>query len=663
MKKSGVGMHVNVDITIFDPSEHEIIEMFSRDWYITSSKSFKIAHSEYRSILIKPSSKIKEMFNLTKELVVAFSTYGEFEPRSIDAIDYLDYQELRLEEICSVIISKDKDIERKIDDILRKNNEERVIIPFSYYELIKNKEDSNFIINKFREKFYQRNLFDIQGPLKREIYFFGRRDLIHRLVNRHLTGSNSGIFGLRKTGKTSILFGIQRVLKKKGGPSIYIDCEVLHLKKWNFALYFIISLLREKYGAKKRVVSTKEQYSKEGEVAELFHKDIKTINRHIGKSILIIFDEVENITFDTSISQKWKTGEYFIKFWQVLRSSNQRSKNTFTYLICGTNPRCLEVPSIGGVDNPIYVQIPPEYIPQFDPGQTMEMVNKLGGFMGLAFDEIICSKLVEDFGGHPFLIRQICSLIHNKITEPRPFKVSKVVYEAIRPSFENGQGKIYTAMILEVLGKFYPDEFYMLELLAMGDIESFKGLAEKSSEYTSHLINYGIIESGYNTFGFKTNLVKTYLAEKNKYQKLNQTNEEKQTEISSRRNKLEPKLRKMVRNQLKMLYGEHDARLTVLNKWGKSTNKRTKFDRLNYQDLFDPNKHEIYLNDLFELMRKNWSKCFSNFFDVDVDLFSANAKYINHYRKSDSHAATISDSDMKSFRGAMEWFESKMDEY
>ena len=87
---------------------------------------------------MKPSPSITNAFNLHREIVVAFSPYDSFEPRSIDAIEYLNIQELRLEEICSVLISKDNDVEQKVSTILKSNQEARVIIPFSYSEIIKN---------------------------------------------------------------------------------------------------------------------------------------------------------------------------------------------------------------------------------------------------------------------------------------------------------------------------------------------------------------------------------------------------------------------------------------------------------------------------------------------------------------------------------------------
>lgn len=647
--------------------EKQIVNLFaSRDWFVTRLISIRLARSQYNVILIKPSPLIKNGFNLQREIVVAFSPYPVFEPRSIDAIEYLDIQELRLEEICSIIISRDAEVDNKVTTILKNNEEARVIIPFSYEELLENLSNPEYIINKFRKKFYSRDLFGIQDPLKKDFYFFGRRDLIHSLVNRHLTGENSGVFGLRKTGKTSIIYSLERALDRKNVHTVFIDCLTLHLKSWNTALYSIISDLQIKSGIKKKDFKLLDGYEKLDFASDYFYEDIQTIYKRSKKSILLIFDEIENITFDTSESEGWRNGSHFLRFWQVLRGTYQkfRTENVFTYLITGTNPRCIEKPSINKVDNPIFAQFPPIYIAAFDVIQTKEMIDRLGGYMGLIFDDVVCGKLVEDFGGHPMLMRQVCSYIHHSIIENRPYTINKTQYEKLKEKFlndENGFDK-YAVMVLEVLNNWYNDEHYMLTLLSIGDYQTFQELAELSPEYVTHLLNYGIIEKSGSDFGFKIDALKLFLAKKNKYKKLNLSEDEKQKEISERRNKLEPKLRKMIKRGLQLKFGEEIAKnKVIIELYG--AREKGKYMHVDYSEFFDPNKHNIFLKTCFELMRKNWEDCFRNIFEVNVEIFEAKTTLINHYRKPDTHAAPISDSDMKSFRGSMDWIEQKVDEY
>ena len=104
-------------------------------------------------------------------------------------------------------------------------------------------------------------------------------------------------------------------------------------------------------------------------------------------------------------------------------------------MLVGTNPACIEMSMIAGQENPLFASIPSQYLPAFSVEQTREMVRKLGRYMGLRFDEVLYSKLTEDFGGHPFLIRQFCSEINKVCVGDRPVNVDRILYNKVLNSF------------------------------------------------------------------------------------------------------------------------------------------------------------------------------------------------------------------------------------
>ena len=667
------GVNKDTNFHLLNEEESKIVDLLSRKyWYVTRVDRINIAGSNYNTVLIKPTKQISIAFNLYREVIVVFSNYKNFEPRSLDAVDSLNVQELRLEEICYIIISKDDDVGKKINAYLKSNQESRVIIPFTYSELLETSDDE-FVPNRFRQLFYQRDLFDIQDALKTDLYFFGRTDLIHEIVNKHLSSQNQGVFGLRKTGKTSILYGVERVLNKKSSVSQFIDCQTLHLNEWKSALYFVISSLRETCNVAKAKIHTREEYEK-GFVSELFKDDIYCIYRQNGKrSILLIFDEIEHITFDTSVSPGWKGGDFFIMFWQVIRSAFQqlRKDNVFTYLIAGTNPHCVEQSRIGKVDNPLFEQFNPSFIEPFTFEQTKEMVQRLGGYMGLDFPETICSHLVEDFGGHPLLMRQMCSYLHKSVHEARPFSIDKPLYFKAKDSFykaSSGFNK-YAEMVLNVLVSDYPDEYDMLSFLAMDDVDSFLGFAQQDSAYISHLLHYGIIgeNSKHDGYTFKIEAIGDYLRNKTKYQRLHLTQADKLAEISERRNRIEPKLRNFVRIHLKSALGLEEATTKIKSALiGDDSSNKEKIKRLReekYSDYFDPNKVNIYLSTLFKVISANYEQCFRNIIGEDKEIFSAKSKIISAYGRPDAHAKKIDENSFNFFRDAMTWLERVIDEY
>ena len=201
----------------------------------------------------------------------------------------------------------------------------------------------------------------------------------------------------------------------------------------------------------------------------------------------------------TGSSKHWRDGDDFVFFWQTLRSFFQR-EDIFTYMLVGTNPTCIELSKIGPHDNPLFESIPVQYVPCFVVEQVREMVSKLGRYMGLRFDEVLYGKLVEDFGGHPFLIRQFCSKIHEACKgENRPVDVDRALYRRVMDEF-GSTVEAYLGMMIDVLREWYRDEYDMLVFLATQDFDMFEQLAAEHARYTSHLKGYGLVAQGRHGF-------------------------------------------------------------------------------------------------------------------------------------------------------------------
>lgn len=644
----------------FTVVENKIVNTLAERVAITfGGGQFKAGHSDYKYCFVKLPDTYSEIFGLNREILTFFSYYKDFAPRTIDALDkFLKTQGThRLDKLLSIVISGDPDIEQKVTDILRNEKESQIVIPFNYNELIGDVE-SSFIRNRIKKHFYEKDLFDFDSPLRTELYFFGRSELIHEAVDKHIAKENSGIFGLRKVGKTSLLFSIERAIEDREGWSIVVDCQKLHLQTWNMALFVIAEEIKRKYGV--RFQLEEKKYTPEGAPRQ-FERFINNIFSKQKQRVLIILDEIEQITFEVSPSHNWRSGEDFIKFWHVLRGLFQSSLSPISYLIAGTNPLSIERASINKIDNPIFSQITPKYVTPFDVPLTTEMITKLSAYMGLKFDDDVCTYICKEYGGHPFLMRKICSYIHNNIEGDRPVRVDRNIYRELKAQFDAGDGRRYSEMVLNVLEEFYPNELVMLEMLAVGNYREFKEFADLSPEYTEHLIGYGIVDKNDFGYDFRIDLLKDYIKSKNKYKKIDLTLSEKLSEIGKRRNAIEPKLQKIVKQLLQANLGKDAAKKLVLAK--HDAKKKARYSSLEYSDLFDSNKHEIYFNDLLECMRKKWDECFRNIFEEDVEKFQARMIVLNSIGRADCHAKDVSEADFMSFRGAMKWLEDKVESY
>lgn len=656
------GMNPQVKLDHFNDDERKIVSKLAGEWYITNGGgTFNLGPtSEYKYFLIKPTDNYKELFNIELEVIVIFSNYETFETRSLDAISHIEkkYQRLRLEKLCAVIISRDNYIVEKINELVKNDQESKLIVPFNFEEILLN-ADTFLVRNRFKSHFYSRDLFAFESPLKKDLYFFGRNDLVHRLVNRHRSNENSAMFGLRKTGKTSIVFGVHRVLDTLNERFCFIDCQnpAIHKRRWNYALWYIIS---ELYKQNKLNYSRRNELNFTEENGAIYFEealiDFKRKTKNV--SCLIVFDEIENITFGTSPSEHWTDELDFVFLWQAIRSTFQKHNKLFSYLIIGTNPMCLEKASIHSKDNPIFNQIYFEYVPNFDVPQTREMVRKLGRIMGLKFDEIIYSKLTEDFGGHPFLIRHVCSIINKQCNSSRPVRVDKTIYSKAVSIF-NKEYSHYVDMILNVLREYYKNEFDMLKYIALDDLDTFNELADMSPEFTNHLIGYKIIDKNDGHFSFKIEAVKEYLLAKHKYEKALDNSEERWKEISERRNRLEAKLRKIVKSQLLAVKGKATATSIYLNILGDP--RKSKYVGYPFPNLFDASVCEVYFEDLRKTIIKYYD-LFKYIFGSNKDDFDNKMKVINKYR-SDAHAKDVTKEEMDVFRLSISFVEDKIAEF
>lgn len=656
------GIHPMVDLNSFDSEQQSIIKTLGKTFYITNrGANVKLgASSCYRYFLIKPTDHFKEQFNLDREIIVVFSSYDSFEPRTFDAVPAafkkID-QPLRVDKVCSIIISKDQDVVRRVKDILKNDLEMQVIIPFTYSEL-KTGDKTTLIIQRFQEHFYSRDLFAFESPLKKDIYFFGRRAYVHSLMNRHKSGENSGVFGLRRSGKTSVLEAIKRESYIMDTACAFIDCQNLYHFAWNRALYYTMSEIAK--ALKIEMPSNSDEYTEE-EANIHFKEDLELLFECTDKNVLVLYDEIEHISPSLGMTENWKIGDDFIKYWQTIRSNYREWGKRFTFIIAGTNPGAIELITINGHDNPLFNQLDTEsYLPVFNVEDTSEMVNKLGGYMGLTFDDIVCSNLTKDFGGHPYLIRHFCSAISFYVNEKRlkkPLVVTNAIYNAVMPIFTQSKADVYCRLITQVLLDNYKEEYRFLENLALGNLQEN---AKYDPTMITHLIGYGIIENNQGVLGYRIEVLKNYMARKYAYNKQNMSLEEKWSEISERRNKVEPKLRQMIKNQLKSIYGVGVAKTKVLD--AMRDDLRTKYSHLKYEELFDPSKCEIYFSHLGQIVFKYYEDAFKHVFSKNKHTTRSYFSIINDLRK-DCHAGDVTEDEMQTFRGAIGILEKDIKEY
>ncbi|HHQ4309264.1 TPA: hypothetical protein ACSP7Y_005353, partial [Serratia fonticola] len=510
-----------------------------------------------------------------------------------------------------------------------------------------------------RKSFYERDLFSYETPLKTDIYFFGRHEVIQSIYGKYQTGQCSSLFGLRRIGKTSVIYAILRMMELRGEPHVYIDCSEtsFHMRRWNECLHFIINELAKKISREDNyTLSPVEKYTPK-DASIYFEKDIETIYQlYDNKRILIALDEIENITFELSPTLHWKSDLDFIFFWQAIRSLFQKRPELFSVMISGVNPKSIETAVVHTYDNPIYRFISPTYLPFFKATEVKEMVSTIGNYMGMHFDDEIYTYLTDDFGGHPFITRQVCSALFKSKKGLSNISITKYEYERKREDI-NKTITDYLDLIISVLKERYPDEYQLIEYLALGDEDTFSEFYGLSEKLVEHLIGYGLVKNDSGTFHFTIRSIASYIKTNSLIKLIPSSKEEKWSRLSEARNKLETDLRKIINEALKYKHGVGNAKelfLSIISPPERQKSLRA----LKYNDIF---KSKLYFEDLRKVVEKNWAD-FSGFFNNEKSKFNQYMTLVNSLR-ADAHANELSDDDMGLFEIAVRWLQGKVDTY
>lgn len=682
------GVNPSVNFSIYNDDEQKIIKNLGKVFYVTSGgREFKIGNSTYRYCLIKPTDYYISTFQLSREIAVIFCDYISFEPRSLDAASHvykITSSKLRLDRGCHLLICHDDKIEEKLTSLLKDNNVNQIVIPFTYRELLQKGVDEALISSRFKRYLFDTDLFSVSAPIQNDIFFFGRRDYVHDIVSKCKNGINSGVFGLRRSGKTSLLYAVQSLLRQQGYPTVFIPCESdLSTLDWRTALCKVVLNVYNALGEDTSEIREVD-YRETPNTTTYFEEDLDNCLKKLSLPITIMFDEIEAITFGVQqgfdSTNKWLDGQDFIHFWNTIKGYYTKNPTKISILVAGTNPMINEVPAIGEaqIPNPMFRALSESnqgaYLQAFTIDDTKNMVNTLGGYMGLSFNEYSIGRLTSDCGGHPYLMRILCSHINKYIRSSkliRPCIITKAIYDKALTEFEKSSEAIsFFWMILNILMTSYPKEYNTLKILALQGDEIVSQIQDKDSLF--HLIGYGLVECNQNKYAIKYDIISRFLRGEYKFERQGLSVEEQKEEIQVRINKAEIQLRNVVKNTLRSSVGVSKAKDLVLEAMdshtGISTSDLGRAVGLSYNQLFDTSVNNMYFS-VLKIIILNNVQVFQNVFEQSAeDEIRFKLTTINNARKVPDHSFTENAENWSwkrflQFRDSITWLENVLIDY
>lgn len=642
------GFHASATFDDYPRAFDRAIRLIGTRFYITRSfKKETVGNSEYWGLLARPSDEFSVHLNADRELLFVFSNYESFEIRTLEAFDefYFSLEQKRVDRSIRFLVSADPRIEEIIQHYLSQNPEYPVIIPILLPSM---KDDGDQILRAIRRNYLLRDLFGYQNPLREETFFFGRQEQVNAVLDLAKSGQSSSIFGLRKSGKTSSIYAIMRRAKAFDIVPIFVDCQspAVHSRRYNELLAYILTQVRKSVGMTR---AAEELQGSDATVAEEFNGQLKSIINQSKSRILIVFDEIENISPGTAASGHWEKGRDSLLFWQNIRSFiQQETGGRLVVCLVGTSPLLLESPEMDGVANPMYLFSQKRFIPTFSFDETREMIDRLGFFMGVEIDAVKIAELHKLYGGHPFFIRQVCSNIHKNVGAARPVRISDFQLRRAVDEF-GGQLESYLAEILKSLRSFYPSEFRLLEAVAKGDAEEISEYGREAPDLVDHLIGYGLIERNGEMFDIRFEAIKHALRRVLAAPSV----EGLWTECMLRRNRVEVDIRRELFIFSKEL---SDTEWNSVVKSNLSVRRFENLPSIEPRVLFSRKSSPLYWTDLLMFLKSE--EVLRHLGSRRRDILVA-MEVVNRYGRKDGHANEMTMADVDGVRKALSVLESE----
>lgn len=444
---------------------------------------------------LKPNHRAKLLYGLDREVLLWCSTYPSFQARDIEALKRtLDESGSRLSRQFVVLATK-------YDPRTRSSLESETDLDQSLVHIGIGELHDKGLDPLLSRHLYSRDLFDVKGATVRAADFFGRREMIDRMVSEIETGtSQTGVFGLRKMGKTSLLNRLTDRLRNAGK----LNAARLDLQ-WTTSInpdptYTLWALGESIYASHRSVRSIAEfrlfgtarsfsDISNPEHVWEWFAHDIGILLANSKRNTCILIDEIERMYEKPS-----ERG--FVRFWRLLRGLDQQYPGRLRYVIGGTSPQCAELGTVDDEDNPLFNYLNIEYLGPLSANDASGLLTTLGGRMGLAFGAGAVAWTLEECGGHPALLRALGSAVHQQhITRLSIEKVSENDLRGVGVQLAQRGASVLDQM-LAALHDQYPTEFELLEYLAGGQLHQYREYAGVFPLEVQHLWSYGLVEDG-----------------------------------------------------------------------------------------------------------------------------------------------------------------------
>ena len=238
--------------------------------------------------------------------------------------------------------------------------------------------------------------------------FFGRSELIQQLTTELRAGRSIGLFGLRRSGKTSVLRELQRRSEPTGVVTVLSDLEGiddLASVVPQLAEDLINALRRQKEQDRDIWIGSEIEQRPAG-FPDLSSRLVRVAEKNRELDFVVALDEIENLRRIATTSP-----ESVRTFLGGLRRASQATDN-LSLLFTGVTTEFFDQSLLpGNLDNPLFGFVEPHYLRPFTRDETGSLVRDLGSLMMLQWEDDALDAVHHLAGGFPFLVRDLASRV------------------------------------------------------------------------------------------------------------------------------------------------------------------------------------------------------------------------------------------------------------
>lgn len=432
--------------------------------------------------LVQLHPQLTEMFGIHREFPMVYAPYNDLHSAYVQTLPSL-----------SVILPEGRrGIDRTVfgiyaghassDVVTRRSSPELRLVHFPHPPNA-GSTWGDTILSKLADTLFSTDLYSRQDFVVGD-QFYGRRLVLQQLKSLIENQRVGGVFGLRKTGKTSLLMQLAAEASSEQ-CYVYFDLEGSESARFGDPIPSMLralaisirDALRNRGAWIQALSGWIDRVNTGGEQPTLddFEAALRSVISHKKNSdvqLILVLDEIEHLL--PSDLDKLEVGpeqDRIARFFGVLRSLWQSQKRNFVFVLVGITAAAFEHAELYGRSNPLFRVTEPVWLSSLDRDESADLLRSIGARQGMRWDGDACESGTRLTGGHPPLLRKLGSEVFAELPIERreTATINASMVNAASGSFRRASQNDVSKMIGHIR-KFYGDDFAVLDSLVSAEV-------------------------------------------------------------------------------------------------------------------------------------------------------------------------------------------------